>query len=189
MGDLSYKRIEIKRGIEMERYMEWDEQLTFWHYEANINLLPPVTKYAQEFSSEVIINAYNVIQAKTFDEIRTLIESAEYTVPTLDWSTFETLEQNGDLQMLKERLIVHFYTYTLYKHYLNDIPRSGPKNGRLLRFFDAVTSEPVKVWDLADKYYLEHTTVKNHRRFDPFSEERGITKIKNGKIFRQPVDG
>lgn len=155
--------------------------------DAYINLLTPPTSWAYHLAESTFVTAFKVMNAESFDQIRELVENDMYLLH-LDMDTFDVLEKKGDIKRLKERLIVNFYCYCLHKHYIKEVRRRGRKGDRLQNFFNEVTPEPINAWELADKHALEYTTIKNHRRFDPYPD-RGITKIKNKKIFRQPVDG
>jgi len=178
----------MKRGIEMDRFKNGKQIEAEREESPGIDLLVPVTHHAASLSEHIIRRALLMLDAKTFDEIYGVVDGDIYSF-FLDMETYRELEENGDMDLLKERLIVHFYSRNLHKHYVDSVHRKkGRKGDKLRRFFKAVTTEPKHVLDLAEEYELEYTTVKNHRRFDPYPE-RGITKIKNWMIFRQPVDG
>ena len=153
-----------------------------------INLLKPVTKNAYSMALHIFNRASEMLNAETFDEIYATVHEDIYWY-YLDVDSYRQLEEHGNIELLKERLLVHFYSENLHLHYLDSVTRvKGRKGDKLQRFFQAVTTEPKHVWDLIEQYDLKISTVKNHRRFDPYPE-RGITKIKDWMIFRQPVDG
>ena len=152
-----------------------------------INLLNSISEQAYEFGVSAIIRANAVLNAETFEEVYEAVDE-DIRSYWIDMDTYKRIEERGDINLLKERLIIHFYSYIIHKNYIEEVRVRGPKGDKLKSFFKAITSDPQDVDFLCDKYGLETTTVKNHRRFDPYPE-RGITKIKNAKIFRQPVDG
>ena len=152
-----------------------------------IDLSKPIDDFDYDFCSHLFIQANEMLNAESFEEIFEIVDSNIYSYD-LNLEAYRQVEEKGDIQLLKEKLIVHFYSFNLQKFYVGQVRRRGRKGNRLNRFFEAITTVPRDAYDLADELELEYTTIKNHRRFDMYPE-RGITKIKNGKIFRQPVDG
>ena len=150
-----------------------------------INLRNSISEHAYDFGVSAINDAHAVMNAETFEEIYSVVDG-DIRSFWIDMDTYNSVEKEGDIELLKERLIIHFYSYIIHKNYTEEVRIRGPKSDKLRRFFKALTNEPQDAGVLADEYGLEDSTIKNHRRFDPYPE-RGITKIKNGKIFRQPV--
>jgi hypothetical protein len=149
-----------------------------------IDLCKPIDDFDYKMCELIFSKATNMLKAETFDEIYAIVDADIFSY-YIDLDSYRQLEEKGDIQLLKEKLTVHYYAFNVQKFYTNQIRRRGRKGNRLNRFFEAITTVPRDAFDLADELELEYTTIKNHRRFDMYPE-RGITKIKNGKIFRQP---
>jgi hypothetical protein len=158
-----------------------------WPNMPKINLKHPITEAGYVFCMSAIVRANEVLNAETFEEVYKIVDEDIYSY-FVDMDTYKVVEDYGDLELLKERLLIHFYSYIIHTNYTGEIRVRGPKGDRMKRFFNAVTAEPQDAGFLAEKCELKYSVVKNHRRFDTFPE-RGLTKIKNGDIFRQPVDG
>ena len=98
----------------------------------------------------------------------------------LDKKQFDEID---DVEVLKERILVYVVGKRFADIHRKENSRKGPKTDRLRRFFNAISNEPVNAVLLAEQFLIMETTLKNHRRYDVYPE-RGLTKIKNGKIFR-----
>jgi hypothetical protein len=102
----------------------------------------------------------------------------------IDRKQFDEID---DVEVLKERILVHLVSKKLADIHRKENSRKGPKTDRLRRFFDAIKNEPVNAVQLAEQFFIMETTLKNHRRYDVYPE-RGLTKITKGMIFRLPLD-
>lgn len=151
----------------------------------DINLLnairsPIACKRIKDFIEE----AHKVLNAKSIDELDDIVWSTRYS-NYIDESTYDRMED--DINILKDRLIVNYYAHLIHSYYMEDARVTGPKSDRLRQMFNAITNEPQDAYDLADHHYIAYSTLKNHKRYDPYPE-RGLTKIKNGMIFRLPIE-
>ena len=130
-----------------------------------------------------IEDAYGVITADTFDEIDEIVGTKNILNIAVNEEEYREV---SDIEHMKSILVTNLYARLISHLYHQTLQPKGPKSDRLRRFFRAITTEPQDSYDLADRHYIAYTTLKNHRRYDPFPE-KGITKIKDGKIYRQPV--
>ena len=164
--------------------MRKDKDFGLLLFEGSIDLAEPIRK--QMFLTGMkgnIERAYEVLNASTVEEIDSIVSSLGNNL--IDMESYKKV--SDDIDELKDRLIVHYCSYLIHLNFVGNLQVRGPKGDKIKKFFDAITNDPQDSFDLSDEYGLEYSIVKNHRRFDPYPE-RGITKIKNGKIFRQPID-
>lgn len=108
---------------------------------------------------------------------------------------FNDFDQVREIKTLKERLIVNVIGAEINQVYRRNTAKRGPKGDNIERFFDAITQVPQNHDDILMEHtiLLSYDVIRQHRRYDPYGknapkeEQRGITKIKNGMIFRQPI--
>jgi len=137
-----------------------------------------------------------IVKAETIEELVNIVEllNADNSHWAVRWAYTDVayprdFYDGRSIELLKRQLIVNVVGKNIRELYISKKSTRGPKGDKLKQFFNAITSDPQDVEFLCEKYGIApETTAKNHRRFDMFTE-RGITKIKNRKIFRQPVDG
>ena len=130
-----------------------------------------------------IEDAYGVITADSLEEIDEIVGTKNILNIAVNEKEYREI---SDIEHMKSVLVTNLYARLISHLYHQTLQSKGPKSNRLRMFFRAITTEPQDSYDLADRYHIAYTTLKNHRRFDPFPE-KGITKINNGKIYRQPV--
>lgn len=122
-----------------------------------------------------------ISQATTKEELSKIV--LDRVCPTWIMIDKKQYEEISNLATLKERLIVHIVARRIKEILHKEQSIRGPKSDRMRRFFNELTTEHQDIFDVMELYGLSYNTIKNHRRYDLFPE-RGITKIKNDKIFR-----
>ena len=143
-------------------------------------------KYSYDNIKRWVNHANKIINCKSKDELRTIVlEGRSVMRQLVDAETFEAVE---DFKELQQRLLVKLAGKKIHYFVVKEITTKGPKGNNITRFFDEVTEQPQDPYDIMDEYscHLSPNTIKNHKRYDPFRESRGFTKIKNGMIFRLP---
>ena len=124
---------------------------------------------------------YQIMQATSKDELSNIV--LDKLSPT--WLIIDKKQYNriDDFETLKNRILVHVIGKRINQIINQERSVPGPKSDRIKKFFDELTTEPMDVDYVIERYNLASNTIKNHRRYDLFPE-RGLTKIKKQQIFR-----
>lgn len=124
---------------------------------------------------------FQVMHANTKDDLSKIV--LDKLSPT--WLLIDKKQYNSinDVEILKNRILVHIIGKRINEIINQERSVPGPKSDRIRMFFNELTTEAIEIEYVIEHYKLSSNTLKNHRRYDLFPE-RGLTKIKNKKIFR-----
>jgi len=143
-------------------------------------------KYSYDNIRRWINHANKIMNSKSKDELRSIVlEGRGVMKHLIDHKTFES---EDNFEELKQRLLVKLAGKKIHEFVVKELTAKGPKGNNIYRFFDAITEIPQNPFTLMEEHncFLAENTIKNHKRYDPFRESRGHTKIKNEMIFRLP---
>lgn len=135
---------------------------------------------------DVMYDAVDIYAADTEEELIEVLKNGQAQL--IDDIHPDSLRKLGDIEMVNEK-IVYWICGSLISDTYKNIRRRGRKSNNIKGFFNKVTNVPIDPDELQERYgcYLSPNVIKQHKRYDTYPE-RGLTKIKNGMIFRLPKE-